>query len=66
MQTQNNFERIKQEGYKLFMKCFEDVSNSTYGIYMQMARNQSAKTFLGQGTLRSLTSRLVTCLLNVF
>ena len=66
MQTQNNFERIKQEGYKLFMKCFEDVSNSIYGIYMQMAGNQSAQTFLGPGTLSSLSSRLVTCLLNVF
>ena len=46
-QAKNNFERIKQERYELFMKCFEHVSNTIYGISMQLAGNQSAQTFPG-------------------
>merc|ERR1719419_986788 len=46
-QAKNNFERIKQERYDLFMKCFEHVSNTIDGIYKQLARNQSAQAFLG-------------------
>ena len=46
-QAKNNFERIKQERYELFMKCFEHVSNTIDGIYKQLARNQSAQAFLG-------------------
>ena len=42
-----NFERIKQERYDLFMACFEHVSNTIDGIYKQLARNQSAQAFLG-------------------
>merc|ERR1712223_1896807 len=46
-QAKTNFERIKQERYDLFMKCFEHVSNTIDGIYKQLARNQSAQAFLG-------------------
>merc|ERR1740123_318187 len=46
-EANNNFERIKQERYELFMKCFEHVSNTIDGIYKQLARNQSAQAFLG-------------------
>ena len=46
-QAKNNFERIKQERYDLFMKCFEHVSNTIDGIYKLLARNQSAQAFLG-------------------
>ena len=46
-QAKNNFERIKQERYELFMKFFEHVSNTIDGIYKQLARNQSAQAFLG-------------------
>merc|ERR1712073_182556 len=35
-QAKNNFERIKQERYELFMKCFEHVSNTIDGIYKQL------------------------------
>merc|ERR1719242_2964777 len=45
--AKQNFERIKQERYELFMKCFEHVSNTIDGIYKQLARNQSAQAFLG-------------------
>lgn len=41
-----NFERIKQERYDLFMKCFDHVSNHIDEIYKSLAKNQSA-----QGTL---------------
>ena len=46
-QAKNNFERLKQERYDLFMKCFEHVSNTIDGIYKQLAMNQSAQAFLG-------------------
>merc|ERR1719510_269131 len=45
--AKQNFERIKQERYDLFMACFEHVSNTIDGIYKQLARNQSAQAFLG-------------------
>merc|ERR1712123_281540 len=46
-QAKMNFERVKQERYDLFMKCFEHVSNTIDGIYKNLARNQSAQAFLG-------------------
>merc|ERR1719242_592932 len=42
-----NFERIKQERYDLFMKCFDHVSNHIDEIYKSLAKNQSAQAFLG-------------------
>merc|ERR1712226_710701 len=42
-----NFERIKQERYDLFMKCFDHVSNHIDDIYKNLAKNQSAQAFLG-------------------
>merc|ERR1719225_1182799 len=42
-----NFERIKQERYDLFMKCFDHVSNHIDDIYKSLAKNQSAQAFLG-------------------
>ena len=41
------FERVKQERYDLFMKCFEHVSNTIDEIYKSLAKNQSAQAFLG-------------------
>ena len=38
-----NFERIKQERYDLFMKCFDHVSNTIDDIYKSLAKNQSAQ-----------------------
>ena len=38
-----NFERIKQERYDLFMKCFDHVSNHIDDIYKNLAKNQSAQ-----------------------
>merc|ERR1711925_29504 len=46
-QAKQNFERVKQERYDLFMACFEHVSNTIDGIYKSLARNQSAQAFLG-------------------
>merc|ERR1712121_397039 len=46
-QAKVNSERVKQERYDLFMKCFEHVSNTIDGIYKNLARNQSAQAFLG-------------------
>jgi len=46
-QAKQNFERVKQERYDLFMACFEHVSNTIDGIYKNLARNQSAQAFLG-------------------
>ena len=37
------FERIKQERYDLFMKCFDHVSNTIDEIYKALAKNQSAQ-----------------------
>merc|ERR1712059_46743 len=45
--AKQNFERVKQERYDLFMACFEHVSNTIDGIYKNLARNQSAQAFLG-------------------
>merc|ERR1712223_2250753 len=42
-----NFERIKQERYDLFIKCFDHVSNIIDDIYKALTRNQSAQAFLG-------------------
>ena len=42
-QAKMNFEKVKQERYDLFMKCFEHVSNTIDGIYKNLARNQSAQ-----------------------
>merc|ERR1711992_449173 len=41
------FERLKQERYDLFMKCFEHVSNTIDEIYKVLAKNLSAQAFLG-------------------
>merc|ERR1712117_1017115 len=41
------FERLKQERYDLFMKCFEHVSNTIDEIYKALAKNLSAQAFLG-------------------
>ena len=38
-----SFERIKQERYDLFMKCFDHVSNTIDEIYKCLAKNQSAQ-----------------------
>merc|ERR1712107_361942 len=46
-QAKQNFERVKQERYDLFMACFEHVSNTIDGIYKSLSRNQSAQAFLG-------------------
>merc|ERR1739846_253081 len=45
--AKQNFERIKQERYDLFNKCFEHISNTIDGIYKALAMNQSAQAFLG-------------------
>jgi structural maintenance of chromosome 1 len=45
--AKNAFERLKQERYDLFMKCFDHVSNSIDDIYKSLAKNQSAQAFLG-------------------
>merc|ERR1712059_206020 len=45
--AKQNFERVKEERYDLFMACFEHVSNTIDGIYKNLARNQSAQAFLG-------------------
>lgn len=41
------FERIRQERYERFSKCFDHVSNEIDAIYKQLAQNQSAQAFLG-------------------
>merc|ERR1719402_580726 len=46
-QAKVNFERVKQERYDLFMKCFEHVSKTTDVIYKALHKNQSAQAFLG-------------------
>lgn len=45
--AKQSFERLKQERYDLFMKCFEHVSNTIDEIYKSLAKNQSAQAFLG-------------------
>ena len=51
-----NFERIKQERYDLFMKCFDHVSNTIDDIYKSLAKNQSA-----QGIYRYLPHIYLKC-----
>lgn len=41
------FERIKQQRYDLFTKCFDHVSNDIDAIYKSLAQNNSAQAFLG-------------------
>ncbi|XP_045462498.1 structural maintenance of chromosomes protein 1A [Harmonia axyridis] len=41
------FERIKQQRYDIFTKCFDHVSNEIDAIYKSLAQNQSAQAFLG-------------------
>ncbi|KAF5272683.1 hypothetical protein FQA39_LY07710 [Lamprigera yunnana] len=41
------FERIKQQRYDLFSKCFDHVSNDIDNIYKSLAQNNSAQAFLG-------------------
>ena len=41
--AKQNFERIKQERYDHFMKCFDHVSNTIDDIYKSLAQNQSAQ-----------------------
>ena len=67
--AKQNFERIKQERYDLFMACFEHVSNTIDGIYKQLARNQSAQAFLGpenpeEPYLEVRSSSLATIIIN--
>ena len=45
--AKQTFERVKQERYDLFMKCFDHVSNTIDEIYKALAKNQSAQAFLG-------------------
>lgn len=41
------FERIKQQRYERFSRCFDHVSNEIDNIYKSLAQNQSAQAFLG-------------------
>ncbi|XP_063925873.1 structural maintenance of chromosomes protein 1A isoform X1 [Zophobas morio] len=41
------FERIKQQRYERFTRCFDHVSNEIDNIYKALAQNQSAQAFLG-------------------
>lgn len=41
------FERIKQQRYERFCRCFDHVSNEIDNIYKALAQNQSAQAFLG-------------------
>ncbi|CAG9862762.1 unnamed protein product [Phyllotreta striolata] len=41
------FERVKQQRYDKFTRCFDHVSNEIDGIYKALAQNQSAQAFLG-------------------
>lgn len=41
------FERIKQQRYDRFTKCFDHVSNEIDAIYKSLAQNNSAQAFLG-------------------
>ncbi|KAJ8940823.1 hypothetical protein NQ314_010581, partial [Rhamnusium bicolor] len=41
------FERIKQQRYERFTRCFDHVSNEIDNIYKSLAQNQSAQAFLG-------------------
>lgn len=41
------FDRIKQQRYERFTRCFDHVSNEIDNIYKSLAQNQSAQAFLG-------------------
>ncbi|XP_018333295.1 structural maintenance of chromosomes protein 1A [Agrilus planipennis] len=41
------FEKIKQQRYDRFSKCFDYVSNEIDNIYKSLAQNNSAQAFLG-------------------
>ncbi|KAJ8936214.1 hypothetical protein NQ318_014843 [Aromia moschata] len=41
------FERVKQQRYERFTRCFDHVSNEIDNIYKSLAQNQSAQAFLG-------------------
>lgn len=41
------FEKIKQQRYERFTKCFDHVANEIDYIYKALAQNQSAQAFLG-------------------
>lgn len=41
------FERIKQQRYERFSRCFDHVSNEIDNIYKSLAQNNSAQAFLG-------------------
>nr|CAH7756245.1 unnamed protein product [Callosobruchus chinensis] len=45
--AKNAFERVKQQRYERFSRCFDHVSNEIDGIYKALAQNQSAQAFLG-------------------
>ncbi|XP_017771706.1 PREDICTED: structural maintenance of chromosomes protein 1A [Nicrophorus vespilloides] len=45
--TKSAFERIKQQRYERFTKCFDHVSNEIDSIYKKLAQNNSAQAFLG-------------------
>ncbi|XP_065161475.1 structural maintenance of chromosomes protein 1A [Atheta coriaria] len=45
--TKAAFERVKQQRYERFTKCFDHVSNEIDTIYKKLAQNQSAQAFLG-------------------
>ncbi|XP_022904149.1 structural maintenance of chromosomes protein 1A-like isoform X2 [Onthophagus taurus] len=40
------FEKIKQQRYEKFTRCFDHVSNEIDNIYKSLAQNQSAQAFL--------------------
>lgn len=42
------FERVKQQRYDKFTRCFDHVSNEIDNIYKSLAQNQSAQAFLGK------------------
>ncbi|XP_044268886.1 structural maintenance of chromosomes protein 1A [Tribolium madens] len=41
------FEKMKQQRYERFTRCFDHVSNEIDNIYKALAQNQSAQAFLG-------------------
>merc|ERR1712142_389325 len=46
-QAKMSFERVKQERYDLFMKCFSFVSDNIDQVYKRIAQNMSAQALLG-------------------
>ncbi|KAI4471080.1 structural maintenance of chromosomes smc family member [Holotrichia oblita] len=45
--TKAAFERVKQQRYERFTRCFDHISNEIDNIYKSLAQNQSAQAFLG-------------------